>query len=147
MDEPEDVRVLDLANRLTLRFPTKIPMVRQAITGLNYHMEAAGALFGDLTKSHESYGTQWKPRIRDLPCALVPQPWNEHDENAVAVVISGRHIGFLIAEVAEQYSPRLLPLIDEGKLIGGWVELNGRIKYDRFERIYGDIFMPDWRSL
>ena len=33
-------------------------------------------------------------------CILVPEPWNEHDPNAVAVMVGQNHVGYLAAELA-----------------------------------------------
>jgi hypothetical protein len=33
-------------------------------------------------------------------CILVPEPWSEHDPNAVAVMVGQNHVGYLAAKLA-----------------------------------------------
>jgi len=46
--------------------------------------------------------------------ALVPEPTNRFDRNAVMVVAAGRHVGYLPKEVAGDYQPVLLGLQRQG---------------------------------
>jgi hypothetical protein len=66
-----------------------------------------------------------------LQCALVPERWNEHDANAVAVLIQGHHVGYLPADLARDYSPPLLARAAEGSLISGvarvWAKEEGGV--------------------
>lgn len=52
-------------------------------------------------------GAKRGTELHDLRCVLVPEPWNQYDENAVAVVVEDQHVGYLEAGVAEDYSPVL----------------------------------------
>lgn len=45
---------------------------------------------------------------------LRPEPHNRHDRNAVAVVCEGETIGYLPREIAADYSPMLLRLVERG---------------------------------
>lgn len=57
--------------------------------------------------------------IQDLQCLLVPEPWNDFDQNAVAVVIGTQHVGYLPAELATDYAAPLRSLAQHGLLISG----------------------------
>jgi hypothetical protein len=48
--------------------------------------------------------------------ALVPQPDNPHDPNAVAIEIDGRLVGYLAREEAERWQPILQVVADNGAL-------------------------------
>ena len=42
-------------------------------------------------------------------CFLVPEPWNPHDPNAVAVMVRTFHVGHLPAALARRYHGHLIP--------------------------------------
>lgn len=63
----------------------------------------------------------------ELPAALVPDPTNEHDPNAVKVVIRGKHVGFLARSEAAAYRKALstagrgaATAQTSAKIVGGW---------------------------
>jgi hypothetical protein len=41
----------------------------------------------------------------EITAALVPEPQNKHDRNAIQVQIDGRHVGYLSREDAIAYQP------------------------------------------
>ena len=51
-----------------------------------------------------------------LSAALVPDPRNEHDPNAVKVMVSGQHVGHLAKDDAAKYQPMFNALIQQGFL-------------------------------
>ncbi|MGF6832439.1 hypothetical protein QF015_000588 [Paenarthrobacter sp. TE4293] len=63
--------------------------------------------------------------------AVIPEPANPYDPNAVAVSLKNRHIGYLPADIAAKYAPiltlyiaqGLVPLI-EGQLYVRWLPAN-----------------------
>jgi hypothetical protein len=57
--------------------------------------------------------------LEDLTCVLVPNPWNPHDPNAVAICVSGHQVGHLPAEMCPDYSPLLLALARQEILATG----------------------------
>ncbi|NLI84393.1 MAG: hypothetical protein GX440_03120 [Propionibacterium sp.] len=84
------------------------------VAGENYHVNDIKKLFRDLGRTISTRGTE----IDDLRGVLVPEPWNEHDTNAVAVVIRGHHVGYLEREVAADYAPMLRELgSQQGRLL------------------------------
>lgn len=46
--------------------------------------------------------------------AVIPEPRNPYDPNAVAVSLQNRHVGYLPAEVAAVYAPLLTDLLEQG---------------------------------
>lgn len=54
-----------------------------------------------------------------VECILVPEPWNPHDQNAVAVAVGKHQVGHLPAELAIDYSAALLVLATNGYLATG----------------------------
>ena len=51
-----------------------------------------------------------------ISAALVPDPRNEHDPNAVKVMVSGQHVGHLAKDDAAKYQPMFNALIQQGFL-------------------------------
>lgn len=54
-----------------------------------------------------------------VSCILVPEPWNEHDPNAVAVMVGQYHVGYLAAELAVTYTDGLQRIARLGSLATG----------------------------
>ena len=52
--------------------------------------------------------------LTDLVAALVPEPSNPHDANAVMVQINGQHVGYLEKEDAARYRPVIARVWDAG---------------------------------
>lgn len=65
---------------------------------------------------------------RSVVAALVPEPENPHDPMAVEVRVDGRTVGHLPADVASEYQPVLLRLLEQqgcyaachATIKGGW---------------------------
>jgi len=57
--------------------------------------------------------------LEEVQCAVVPERWNPHDPNAVAVMIGMHHVGHIPADLACDYSPPLLTLAARGYLAAG----------------------------
>jgi HIRAN domain len=55
----------------------------------------------------------WDDHIT-VEAQLIPEPNNEFDRNAVAVLVNGRKVGYLPAEIAGDYQPVLLGLLRRG---------------------------------
>jgi len=64
--------------------------------------------------------------LEDLTCVLVPNPWNPHDPNAIAVCVSGHQVGHLPAEMCPEYSPLLLALAQQEILTTGEARIWGK---------------------
>jgi HIRAN domain len=52
-------------------------------------------------------------------CFLVPEPWNPHDPNAVAVMVRTFHVGYLPAALARRYHGRLIPYAQRRQVVSG----------------------------
>lgn len=52
-------------------------------------------------------------------CTLVAEPWNEHDPNAVAVMVGTHHVGYLPADLAAGYTYGLQHIARLGRLATG----------------------------
>ncbi|QGN33942.1 HIRAN domain-containing protein [Microlunatus sp. Gsoil 973] len=103
-----------------------VPLDEQIeVTGETYHTKSFRKLFRDKGMPITSAGTT----LQDQRCVLVPEPWNEHDPNAVAVVIEGHVVGYVPASMAVDYSQRLLAWARDRKLVAGaarvWVKDEG----------------------
>ncbi|BBY12132.1 hypothetical protein MMARJ_28720 [Mycobacterium marseillense] len=57
--------------------------------------------------------------LKSVRCILVPEPWNEHDPNAVAVMVGQNHVGYLAADLAASYTDGLLRIARLGSLATG----------------------------
>lgn len=57
--------------------------------------------------------------LKSVRCILVPEPWNEHDPNAVAVMVGQNHVGYLAADLAASYTEGLLNIARLGSLATG----------------------------
>lgn len=78
--------------------------------------------------------------------ALVPEPANREDKNAVQVIVEGRHVGYLSREQAVGYHGMMKELGQTGRALGN-IEARiygGRIADDGFERAYEvAIYLPE----
>lgn len=78
--------------------------------------------------------------------ALVPEPENREDRNAVQVIIEGRHVGYLSREQAVGYHSMMKELGNPGRALAN-IEARiygGRIADDGFERAYEvAIYLPE----
>lgn len=68
----------------------------------------------DYLAKHVGVGTVGLDRQVDTKFAVIPEPENPYDPNAVAVSISNHHVGYLPASVAQVYAPILASYIAEG---------------------------------
>lgn len=62
---------------------------------------------------------------RNLPAVVLRDPKNEHDSNAVRVLVDGLHIGFVPAHDAGRYQALLIECESRGVLLVGSVRLMG----------------------
>lgn len=113
-----DIRpsVGELASRLTVDDRPR-PLDEQVeVEGETYYVREIKALYADdgVTIAAGKGAT-----MKDLQCLLVPDPWNDFDAKAVAVVINGHQVGHLPAELAASYSAPLLRLAEDGLVVPG----------------------------
>lgn len=80
----------------------------------------------DLVKREKRLNPNCDPHRIEIMAALVPEPTNKYDRNAIQVQIDGRRVGYLSREDAIAYRPTVRKLIDkekfaacEGIIVGG----------------------------
>ncbi|MFK3979844.1 HIRAN domain-containing protein [Micromonospora sp. NPDC050397] len=78
----------------------------QEVAGESNYAKDIRALFG---RDFKPYGNEIMVQAH-----LIPEPTNKFDRNAVKVMCSGRHVGYLPKEQAALYSPVLTALLDQG---------------------------------
>ena len=61
-------------------------------------------------------------------CFLVPEPWNPHDPNAVAVMVRTFHVGHLPADLARRYHGRLIPYAQRRQLVTGTARIWSKLE-------------------
>jgi len=89
------------------------------VVGESHYQDALWRILGGIREE----------RVRhDVVAMLLPEPDNEYDRNAIAVWISGLHVGYLSRHDAATYLPGLraimeanpgLPIALEGAIVGG----------------------------
>lgn len=94
--------VSDLAKKLPIDPRPFVFDEQVEVAGETHYTRQARAVF----RKHGRDIPEKGATLKDLGCVLVPEPWNEYDSNAVAVVIDGHQVGHLPAELAEDYSLR-----------------------------------------
>jgi hypothetical protein len=109
--------------------PWSQKLVHQGIVGESFHEDAFKAITAEYGQSSlPDYGYE----VPEAVAAIVPDPDNKFDANAVAVWVEGRHlVGHLPRNVAAEYAPKLEAL-DRGTYLQVparvWV---GRDDWDR----------------
>lgn len=117
--------VEEIARQLRLEEP-RLPLDEQVeVPNEQFHTKQIRRVFRDAGIPITAKGST----LEDLVCVLVPEPWNEFDPNAVAVLVGGHKIGHLPADLAEDYAPGLGRLAAAGTLTTGvariWAKSDG----------------------
>ncbi|WP_082761716.1 DUF2510 domain-containing protein [Mycolicibacterium mucogenicum] len=91
---------------------------------LDEQVEVVGETYRakDIRRLFEAAGlpiTERGVTLNAVRCILVPEPWNENDPNAVAVMIEQFHVGYLPAELAVYYTGGLQRIARAGCLATG----------------------------
>jgi hypothetical protein len=103
---------------------------------LDEQVEVVGETYRakDIRRLFEAAGrpiTERGVTLNSVRCILVPEPWNESDPNAVAVMIEQYHVGYLPAELAVFYTEGLQRIARLGCLATGearvWAKSDGGI--------------------
>jgi Protein of unknown function (DUF2510) len=105
----------DVVAAATLEEP-RYPLEEQVeVVGETYRVK-------DIRRVFEEAGmpiTESGVTLKSVCCILVPEPWNEHDPNAVAVMVGQNHVGYLAADLAASYTDGLLSIARLGSLATG----------------------------
>lgn len=112
----------DIVAAATLEEP-RYPLDEQIeVVGETYHVKGIRRIFEEAGMPITESGVT----LKSVRCILVPEPWNEHDPNAVAVMIGQNQVGYLAAELAAWYTDGLQRIARFGRLATGeariWVK-------------------------
>jgi len=100
--------------------PPRYPLEEQVeVVGETYQIKGIKRVFADYGMPITEKGTT----LEEARCLLVPEPWNPHDPNAVAVTIGVHQVGHLPADLAIKYAPPLARLAADGALATGEARL------------------------
>lgn len=111
----------------TLEAP-RYPLDEQIeVAGETHHIKGIKRVFAEVGSVITARGTT----LEELQCVFVPEPWNPHDSNAVAVMVGQHHVGYVPSELAEDYAEPLRRLAVIGTLTTGeariWAKAEGAI--------------------
>jgi hypothetical protein len=105
----------DAVAAATLEEP-RYPLDEQVeVVGETYHAKDIRRVFAEAGMPITENGVT----LKSLRCILVPEPWNEHDPNAIAVMVGQNHVGYLAAGLAVSYTDGLLSIARLGHLATG----------------------------
>jgi hypothetical protein len=76
-------------------------------------------------------------------CFLVPEPWNEHDPKAVAVMVRTFHVGHLPAALARRYHGRLIPYAQQRQLVTGTARIWSQLESGGIVRARVTVCVPE----
>jgi len=122
---------------------TGLPLDEQIeVAGPHHHIMDIKAVFREAGKTITTAGVT----LSDLDTLLVPEPSNNADPNAVAVVIGGHHIGYIPARKAPAYSAPLLRIAQSGHLVVAKTRLWAKVE-DGAVRARGTLLAPEAQAL
>ena len=110
-----DSPLSDLVASATLEDP-RYPLEEQIeVVGETYRIKEIRSVFKEARMPITDSGVT----LNSLRCILVPEPWNEQDPNAVAVMVGLNHVGYLAADLAPFYTDGLQRLAQRSLLATG----------------------------
>ena len=109
-DSPEGI-----AEKLQVLAPIEPLKEQIEASGETHHMREIKAVFAAAGRTIADRGST----LNDQVAVLVPEPTNDYDDNAVAVVIAGGVVGYLPRDMAAEYFPALHRLAGHGQLASG----------------------------
>lgn len=115
---------------------------------LDEQVEAAGEQYypKEIRKLFRECGLPITPAgnvLEDEVCYLVPEPWNPHDPNAVAVMVRSYQVGHLPAELAKRYHPRLIWYAQQRQLVTGVARVWSKLESSAMVRARVTIAVPE----
>jgi hypothetical protein len=111
--------VEEIVARLTHEAP-RHPLDEQVeVVGETYNAKGIKKVFADAGRPITAGGST----LEEETCVLVPEPWNPHDPNAVAVAVGRHQVGHLPKELAIDYARGLGALAARGLLATGEARL------------------------
>jgi Protein of unknown function (DUF2510)/HIRAN domain len=109
------------------------------VVGEQFHAKEIRKLFREGGLAVTSAGNS----LEDEVCYLVPEPWNPHDPNAVAVMVRTYQVGHLPAEIAKRYQPRLIWYAQRRQLVTGVARVWSRLESGALVRARATIAVPE----
>jgi hypothetical protein len=107
--------IADVVAQLQREAP-RHPLEEQVeVAGETFHVKGIKRVFAEAGVPITSAGST----IESIECILVPEPWNPHDGNAVAVTIGLHHVGYLPADMAPDHAEALAGLAQAKRLATG----------------------------
>jgi hypothetical protein len=94
--------------------PWARPTVWQNVAGESYYTQNLRKVLKQNRAPRGDYGGV---ELTGLPAAVVADPGNPYDPNAVAVWVQGELVGFLPRDAAAQYAPALADLAERGEYL------------------------------
>jgi hypothetical protein len=96
--------------------PPRQPLDEQIeLAGEQHHVKAIRRVFAEYSMPITTSGAT----LDEVEIALLPEPWNPHDPNAIAVLVGRNQVGYLPAELARDYAQVLGHLAATGYLATG----------------------------
>lgn len=119
--------IVDMVKALGLR-PADLPLDEQVeVAGETYHVKGIKKVFRELGRPITDAGCN----LEGIQVILVPEPWNPHDSNAVAIMVGVHHVGYIPADLACDYAAPLGRLAGDGLLATGvariWAKSDGGV--------------------
>lgn len=109
------------------------------VVGEQYYPKEIRKLFRDCGLPITPAGVS----VENEPCFLVPEPWNPHDPNAVAVMVRKYHVGHLPADLAKRYHPVLIRYAQQRLLVTGVARVWSKLESGALVRARVTIAVPE----
>jgi hypothetical protein len=124
--------------------PLRDPLDEQVeVVGETYNVAGIKKVFRELGLPIPTAGIE----VNEAECVLIPEPWNPHDVNAVAVAIDGNQVGHLPAELAQQYARPLGKIAGGGYLVTGVARIWAKDDGSGMVRARVTILIPEANEL
>ena len=121
-----------------------LPLDEQVeVAGEQYYPKEIRKLFRECGVPITSAGTTLENEV----CYLMPEPWNPHDPNAVAVMVRSYLVGHLPAELAKRYHLRLIGYAQQRQLVTGVARVWSKLESGTMVRARATIAVPEVRVL
>lgn len=136
---PKHPSLAEIVAAATLE-PPRYPLEEQIeVAGETYHIKGIKRVFSEAGAIITARGCT----LEELQCVFVPEPWNQYDPNAVAIMVGLHHVGYVPADLAEDYSGPLRELASTGTLVTGeariWAKVEGSMVRARVTVLAPDI--------
>ena len=108
-DAPPSPSLAEVVSTMTLGPQLELEEQIEA-AGEQFRVKAIRRVFKEAGKPITEGGST----LDGVACVLLPEPWNSHDPDAVAIMVGPHHVGYVPADEAPAYSAALMPLAQRG---------------------------------